>query len=538
MRVPRLGGTAAIASIGLALALVAFGFISGRERPTSVTSAQVACTSEAPPAEGVVVTDRGAVRGERSGGTYAFKGIPYAAPPVGALRWRAPEDAVCWDGIRSATDYGPACPQLDEGAVIGAEDCLTLNVWTPTTTPADGGLPVMVFIHGGGNAQGTSSQPIYDGRRLAEAGVVLVTFNYRLGPLGFLAHSALAAESAAGASGNYGILDQIAVLRWVQRNAHAFGGDPGRVTIFGESAGAVDTCVLLASPLAAGLFHRALMESGACLGGNLQGAGRTAERYVAASPCAGVGDIAACLRGLDAETALRVLPASVGVVSAGENQYGPVVDGYVLPRAPIDQIAAGEHNHVPLIVGVNAEETGQSAPRITSEVQYRAAVIAQFGPVLGERILARYPVEEYGSPRAALVAVTSDARFVCTARRSARTVAAHQQEAVYRYLFTQRLRGQAAALGAFHGLEVVFVFGTLGARGGITPSAEERALSDAMIGYWTRFAATGDPNGAGSTPWPVFDPQPDTHLVLGTPITSGAGIRAAQCNFWEELIGG
>lgn len=519
-----------------ALAVVAVVLGTTWLRPASDGAAQPECISTLGPSPGIVVTDRGAVQGERAGATYAFKGIPYAAPPVGALRWAPPVEAPCWPDLRSAAAFGAVCPQLDGEAVIGDEDCLTLNVWTPVDSTVSGPLPVMVFIHGGGNARGSSAQPIYDGRRLAEAGVVLVTFNYRLGPLGFLPHPSLLAEHQTG---NFGILDQIAALRWVQRNIAAFGGDPARVTIFGESAGAVDTCVLIASPLAAGLFHRAIMESGACLGPvAMRRAEDTGRRFVAASPCADATDIPACLRGLDTAQVLRTLPASVSVVSAGDNQYGPAVDGLVLPAAPIEIIHAGRHTRVPLIVGVNAEETGQAVGRVESVAQYRAAIVALFGPALAERIVAEYPVEAYGSPRAALVAVTSDVRFVCTARQAARVVAGNQLEPVYRYLFTQRLQGQAAVLGAFHGLELVFVFGTLGVQGGFTPSAEERALSEAIIGYWTRFAATGDPNGAGAPEWPRFERASDTHLVLGTPITAGAGIRTAQCDFWDSLVAG
>ncbi|MGH2603178.1 MAG: carboxylesterase/lipase family protein, partial [Dehalococcoidia bacterium] len=440
------------ALLGACVVIVGWPGSSGSEAPVT---AQPTCDAEVATEPGVVLTDRGVLRGERSGETYVFRGIPYAAPPVGELRWRPPSEHDCWTGERAATEFGPICPQLNaQREVVGDEDCLTLNVWTPAAPPA-APLPVMLFIHGGGNSQGAGSLPLYDGQRLAEQGdVVLVTLNYRLGPLGFLAHPTLDAESATGASGNYGILDQIAALRWVQRNIAAFGGDPSRVLIFGESGGAVDTCVLLASPLAAGLFQRALMESGACLGPGMQGAAASGPRFVAASPCAGVTDVPACLRGLDTAAVMAVLPPTVSVSGGGGNQYGPVIDGHVLPDAPLRMIQAGTHNHVPFAIGANADETARDVPPIGSEEAYRAALERMLGPSLAPVVAAAYPPAEYGGPRQALVAATSDARFICTARTAARAVAANQSEPVYRYFFTQALRGPAAAFGASHGLEL------------------------------------------------------------------------------------
>jgi para-nitrobenzyl esterase len=270
----------------------------------------------------------------------------------------------------------------------------------------------------------------------------------------------------------------------------------------------------------------------------MQGAGATGPRFVAASPCADATAVPACLRDLDVDTILRVLPPTVGVAATGENHYGPVIDGYVLPDAPLRLIQAGAHNHLPFAIGANADETSRDTPPIASEEQYRAALQRMFGAAVAPAVAAAYPPTDYGGPRQALIAATSDVRFICQARTAARAVAASQAEPVYRYFYTQALRGPLAASGAFHGLELAFVFGTLGAGGGYMPNDAERALSDAMVGYWSRFAATGDPNGDGAVAWPAYDVAADPYLRLGTPIAAGEGVRTAQCDFWERLAGG
>jgi para-nitrobenzyl esterase len=516
-------------------AVLAAGRLPLPGRTAGTAPAQDDCTTDVRPAPGVAVTDRGAVRGVPDGATYAFQGVPYAAPPVGALRFRPPAAAACWDGERPATAFGPPCPQPAGGGVTGEEDCLYLNVWTPAAVTGDAPLPVMVFIHGGGNVQGSPAQPVYNGRALAEHGAVVVTVSYRLGALGFLTHPALAAESAQGVSGNYGLLDQIAALRWVQRNIGAFGGDPGRVLIFGESAGGVNVCALLAAPAAAGLFHRAVIQSGGCPAPTRTAAERIGARVAAATGCATAADVAACLRALPAADLVTAVPVDVGAVRLVPPEFGPHVDGVVLPAAPLEAVRAGRHNRVPLIVGANADETSQMVGRIATEDEYRAAVYALLGQSLGELVLVRYPVAEHGTPRGAFIAATSDARFICPARVVARTVADAQPEPVYRYFFTHALEGPARALGAFHGLELAFVFGTLGTTSGYRPSDAERALAEALIGYWTRFAAAGDPNGAGAVPWPAYDPATDPYLQLDTPIAAGMGVRTAHCDFWEQL---
>ncbi|HMA29991.1 MAG TPA: carboxylesterase family protein [Thermoanaerobaculia bacterium] len=501
-------------------------------------TATSAVTLEVAAAPAVVATASGALRGVISGGAAVYKGIPYAAPPLGPLRLRPPVAADSWSWIRDASGFGNICPQLDDsGRVVGSEDCLVLNVWSPAV-PDPAPAPVLFWIHGGGNVEGAGSLAVYDGQAFVEQnGLVVVTLNYRLGALGFLAHPALDAESARGVSGNYGLLDQVAALGWVRRNIAAFGGDPARVLIAGESAGAVDVCSLLASPLARGLFARALMESGGCSQPPLSSAEAFGETIVEAAGCAGAPDVAACLRALSAEALTSAVPPQSNVSSSSGQLYGPNVDGFVLDASPAVALSSGAHHHVPFLIGANADETALDAPALPTEAAYQAAILAQFGGLLGPRILAQYPSTAFASPLKAWVAATTDARFVCPSRRIARAAARSQSEPVFRYFFTKSLDSTAAAaLGAYHSLELPFVFGTLDKFPGFTPSPRELALSGAMNGYWARFASSGDPNGAGATPWPRYEPALDPYLDLDNSIFSGAGVRTARCDFWDQLV--
>jgi para-nitrobenzyl esterase len=504
---------------------------------------QRACTTATANPPGVITTQYGAVSGTMESGVYAYKGIPYAAPPVGALRWRDPLPPDCWPDVRDASSFGSRCPQLSDGAVVGDEDCLTLNVWTPDPTAANGSMPVMLFIHGGGNVQGSASDTLrdgsylYDGAVLARnGGAVVVTINYRLGVFGFLAHPALSTEPGQTNHGNYGLADQIAALTWVQQNVAAFGGDPARVLIFGESGGARDVCALVASPRAAGLFSRALMESETCDAAPLARHEAAGETLAQTAGCADAADVPGCLRALPAQALVAALPVNVAdsLNSLSPLPYGPTVDGLLLPDVPLNVIRSGGANPVPLIVGSNADEMSLFAPRTVSAGQYESMVRRAF-PRLADKVLAQYPIDAYPSGRAAWVALTSDALFICPARGIARAAAAGLQAPVYRYLFTHTLSGAAGqALGAFHGLELRWVFGGITA-GGYRPTAAEQALSDAIIGYWSRFAATGDPNGAGAVVWPAYDPATDSYLGLDETIVAGHGVHTANCDFWNSL---
>ncbi len=524
----------------VALAVLALGCAAisrGAAAPHPVAAAQ-ACGTGVTARAGATVTDRGAVAGVREGESWAYKGIPYAAPPVGALRWQPPQEPDCWPGERPATEFGASCPQMTANGVGGQEDCLTLNVWTPAAA-ADSPRPVLVFIHGGGNVQGTSSQRTYDGRELAaRGGGVVVTLNYRLGIFGYLAHPALSAESARGISGNYGIMDQLAALRWVQRNIAAFGGDPARVLVFGESAGAVNVCVLVASPQAAGLFSSALMQSGGCNQPLLGTAERSGQEVAEGAGCADAATAAACLRALSVEAAVRARVVPIAAGSLGRQPYGPVVDGFILEGSPLAIIAAGRHNRVPFAVGANADETaGLNPPRITDEDDYRAALTRQFGAQAAAALMAQYPVSEHESAFQAYVRLSSDAAFVCPSRTIARA-AVRGGSPAYRYFFTQELSNRAAgALGAFHGLELAYLFRTLGAASAYRATADDLAVSDAMIAAWTSLAATGNPNAPGAPAWPAYDIATDAHLVLGTPVTAAEGVRTAKCDFWDRATG-
>jgi len=481
---------------------------------------------------GSILTEGGVVSGTASGGSMSYRGIPFAAPATGALRWRPPAPAAPWTGVRAAAAFGPVCAQLDDaGNVTGSEACLFLNVWTPSTPPPSL-LPVLLFIHGGGNAAGAGSYPYYDGTTFAENGrAVVVTVNYRLSSFGWLAQPFLSAETRRGVSGNYGTYDQLAALRWVKRNIAAFGGDPARVMIFGESAGGVNVCTLFASPLAKGLFERALVESGGCTQKPLSDFIAFGDTLTQNAGCPHAADPAACLRGLPFEAILRALPPVVTVATSSGQLWGPAVDGFVLRDSPEIVIGKGEHNKVPFAIGANSDETGQAAPPVATEAEYRALVVAQAG-ALAPLILARYPVSAFATPRKAYIAVTSDSRFICPARRFARA-AAKGGSPVFRYFFSYPA---SRLYGAVHGVELPFVFGSLDAVPAYTPGATERALSESMNASWARFAASGDPSVPGSVPWPAYDPVRDRTFVWDAPPASVDGIRSEACDFWDSLL--
>lgn len=497
------------------------------DRPAPVT-----VVVDAPP--GAVPTEGGAVSGIASGGSASYRGIPFAAPPSGALRWRPPAPAAAWSGVRNANAFGSVCAQLDEsGNLTGSEDCLSLNVWAPAMPPASP-VPVLFFIHGGGNAAGAGSYPYYDGTTFAENGrAVVVTVNYRLSSFGWLAQPFLSAETRRGISGNYGTFDQLAALRWVKRNIAAFGGDPGRVAIFGESAGGVNVCTLFASPLGKGLFERAVVQSGGCTQRPLSEFVAFGNTLTEKAGCAAAADPAACMRAVPFDALLRALPPVVTVASPSGQLWGPAVDGFVLRDSPDVVIARGEHNKVPFALGANADETGSAAPLIASEAEYRALVTAQVG-AFAPLVLARYPASAYATPRKAYVAVTTDARFVCPSRRFARA-AAKGGSPVFRYFFSYPA---SRLYGAVHGIELPFVFGSFAAIPGYSPDATVRTLSESMNASWSRFAATGDPAVPGGAAWPAYDPVRDRTFVWDAPSASVDGIRTEACDFWDSLLTG
>jgi para-nitrobenzyl esterase len=479
-----------------------------------------------------VQIDVGCVRGTSTAGASAFLGVPYAAPPSGSLRWKAPQAVSRWSDVYDASKPGNECVQLDAGQVVGSEDCLNLDLWTPNARPSSP-LPVMVFIHGGGNTMGSASVPGLNGQYLAQKqGVVVVNVNYRLGLLGFLAHPALDAESSFHVSGNYALLDQIAALQWVQRNVAAFGGDPTRVLLYGQSGGARDTCMQLASSLSKGLFSAALMESGNCeetrFLDKIQALKATEDRYasiVVKAGCDAAADVAACLRAVPIGDLVGVTQAGLGP----DWEPLPNVDGHVLADFPFHLFVTGQHpNSVPFVIGTNQDEfalPGLINPPITDAAAYAAKVRAVFGDASAAQILAEYPVQAYPSAQDAMVALWSEQHFTCPARRYARAIAAGQSAKVYRYFFTR-----AGANGAAHGLELRYLFHTFASR---VPAADEQLAGD-IEGYWARFAASGDPNGNGATPWPAYGAA-DPFLQLDAPPATGAGVRTAHCDFWDGL---
>ncbi len=507
---------------------------------TALCSATALSAGDGP----LVRTLSGPVEGRTAGGADAFLGIPYAAAPAGPLRWLPPRPREPWIEVLEATDWPPPCPQKTaSGEVVGDEDCLFLNVWSPSGA-APGSLPVLVFLHGGANVRGSTSlvqvgTRLYEGDLLAaRGGVVVVTVQYRLGLLGFLVHPALGAES-----GNYGLLDQQAALRWVRDNIAAFGGDPDRVMLFGESAGATDTLMHLVSPGAAGLFSRALLQSGG------PGARPAAERAVEglrlaeALGCSGP-DAAACLRARTPEELVLAPDRTGEPPSTGggivRTPVGPTIDGRIIPEDPLRALEAGRFHHVPLVVGVNSDETRLWVPEL-GEAAYELLVrslLAPWGPGTARRALELYPVGEGGFPTAteAWAAMTGDIQFVCPARRIARAAARSQDRPVRRYLFSHGLSGPVfGPFGAVHGLELFFVFQRLERMTPHEPTAEDLELERTVLELWTSFAATGIPTADGAPAWPAVVPPADPYLDLAVPVTTGEGLRTERCDFWDGL---
>lgn len=504
------------------------------------------CASESGPPSGcagdamTACTAQGAVRGTPQGGVIAFKGLPYAAPPVGTRRWQAPAPPTAWTGVRDGSQFGPVCPQLANGAVVGDEDCLTLNVWTPTLRPAQP-LPVMIFFTGGGNhsysGQGGNifGGVNYNGEVLGRAGAVFVSFNYRLGALGFLAHPALDARSPDKVSGNYGSQDQIAMLRWVHDNIAAFGGDPHRVMVFGTSAGGGNICALMTAPSARGLFQRAAMESSVPTGceiptlADLEAS--TGKNVVAKLGC-DRGDSMSCLAGKSTAELVQAVPGTFGVLP---RIYGPVVDGKVFPEQPRAVIARGAHAHVPVIIGNNLHETMQfvgGLGPVPDAAAYEAALAKVFG-ASAPRAAAEYPPSSYASPREALVRATTDALFTCQSLRVARLLSSRQEEPVYRYLFTHSLDNDPDlhALGAVHTIEHAFLFPW---QGSYKPTAVDLAVQRQVVSDWTALAANGRVPANETPVWPAAEPG-DRLLRIDADSRVESGDAGAHCGFWDTV---
>lgn len=488
----------------------------------------------------------GLIAGDDRDGVRSFKGIPFAAPPVGDLRWKPPQPVKPWYDTRACTAFSPRCPQPKSFITISAEpmdeDCLYLNVWTEAKN-ADAKLPVMVWIHGGGYTTGSGSQPLYDGAALARQGVVVVTINYRLGPFGFLAHPLLSKESPHAASGNYGLLDQIAALAWVQENIAAFGGDPNRVAIFGESAGAGSVGHLLVSPLAKGLFQRAILQSGTALGPKRH----LRERVNAQEPMEQIGlqiakdlgcdtatDSLAAFRAVSAEKLLEASQPAQGLAPGGPGtRFWPIVDGWVVPDEPMLLFERGQYHRVPLLIGSNADEATLFLRQFDVKRGYEALARAYVGP-LADPLMERFPAPgdndtDVAAAVSRLVSVTS---FIAPARVMARTFSKDDQQA-FLYHFTRVSPGLARrSLGATHGAEIGYVFDTLPAFGF---DDGDRKLSRVMSACWVQFAKTGDPNGPGLPTWPAYLATSDQHLEFGDEVITGRGLYKEACDLLEKV---
>ena len=467
-----------------------------------------------------VQTSFGTLEGEHIGKVFAFKGIPYAKPPVGDLRWRPPEQVSGWPGVLKATQFGARCMQ---GAIFPdmkfrdkgpSEDCLYLNVWTPNISTA-AHLPVLVWIYGGGFQAGATSEPRQDGAKLTAKGVVVVSMNYRLGVFGFFSHPDLTAESAHHASGNYGLLDQAAALAWVQKNIAAFGGDPAKVTIFGESAGSISVSAQMASPRSEGLFQKAIGESGSVfmLGNNRIQPLRQTEK---------MGAQFATKLGVATLAALRAIPAdrllSAALTNKGE-RFWPNIDGWFIPDAPSAIYAAGKQAHVPLLAGWNADEQGYQgllAHEAPTPEKYQAKVRAAYGANAAE-ILKQFPGDTDDQVRHSARDLASDRFIAFSTWRWLELQLKTGNAAVYRYHFEQappQPSGQPSH-GAYHSADIEYVFETLDSKD-LPWTPADRKLSDIISSYWTNFAKTGDPNGAGLPNWPGYTSAtgyPLMHLI-------------------------
>jgi para-nitrobenzyl esterase len=511
----------------------------------AVLVASASFAAWADPKGPVIATDDGPVRGTTVGKVQAFRGIPYAAAPVGDLRWRAPQPHGGWQGVLDASNFGAHCPQIATpyGIASSNEDCLFLNVFTPGKTNEGQPhlLPVMFWIHGGALVVGESDG--YDPTPLVSKGVIVVTINYRLGWLGFLAHPALSAETANGASGNYGLMDQQAAMRWVQRNIRNFGGDASNVTIFGESAGGLSTHSQLVSPLAAGLFNRAIVESGAysLTQPSLVAAKGQGTAFAAAAGC--TSQTAACLRGLS-------VPAILGAPTP--SSIVPNVDGFVLPMSVGAALTSGQFNRVPVIEGSNHDEwrlfvaqteAGTGIPLAAAD--YIAAIEATFGlpPALamfyGTTV---YPLSAYPppstAPSVALGAIGTDVVFACNARIAARSLSKYVP--TFQYQFNDPNAPMlyfppvSFPTGAYHASELTYLFNL--SQTPVPPppfTAGQQSLSDAMTSYWTQFARSGDPNSIGAPNWPAYGTSDlFQSLEPSTPVTRSGFVTDHKCAAW------
>lgn len=500
-----------------------------------------------------VSTQFGPIQGSLNGSIHQFLGIPFAKPPVGALRWAPPQNPNSWTSTLLTNSFAPVCPQktFAQGGTTytlsGNEDCLYLNVWTPQLNTAN--LPVLVFIHGGGNQQGGASETgagtqMYVGKNMAERGnAVIVTIQYRLGPLGFLVHPGLEPENANNVSGNYAAMDQLLALNWVHNNISNFGGDPNKVMIFGESAGGVNVGNLLTTPLAAGLFQKACIQSASPVIGNYNSAKSKGIAYVDSFTNTG-NDVQkiAYMRSLPADTIIKyeTPPLSGGAV---QMNWQSVVDNQIFTDYPYQQFQSGNFNKVPVMLGSNSEEMSLSAPQNVTPIMVTALINATTPASLQAQATSLYPPgTNTTQARQSYVGILTDAQFTATTRRVAQCISANQSEPVWRYFFTHKHTvPQLASFGSYHGMELFYVFNnwenaTLGSGPFFKP--QDDSVQNAMLAYWINFANTGNPNNPGLVTWPQYNGASDCYLeIKATPNGTQCGLRTTQSNLWDNAIG-
>ncbi len=494
-----------------------------------------------------IKTAQGPVMGrkEKSAHVCVYQGIPYAAPPVGELRWKPPQPALKRASALIATEFGPQCPQakgntlelLVAGSMKQSEDCLSLNIYRPA---AAGALPVMVWIHGGDLLQGSGSSGMYDGKIMAgEKKLVLVTINYRLGPFGYLYHPALAAEDAHQSSGNYGLMDQVKALEWVKENISGFGGNPENITIFGQSAGGWSVCHLLASPLAKGLFLHAIIMSGGCECARTVEQGESYGREFAQRLGCDGADVAACLRSK---------PAPEVVAAMGKDWqemlgiFFPHVDGYALKEMPLEALRSGRYNQVPLMAGSTRDEFKLFANEIKGRnsktlPELKSATEKYMSAKLGDELFTLYPPDQYPKPKDAVYDAVGDAYIGCPTFRAAAAASKFQPAYYYRFDFDELIFSKM--IGAAHGLDLPLVFGNYGDppmsllyTGGQEKKAAQ--LSEIMIGYWTDFAKTGNPTGPGLPDWKPYAGAAGARLILDLPVGSNKEQMLEKCDYWAK----
>jgi para-nitrobenzyl esterase len=487
----------------ICIILIGFSFLAG--------------CAQKEPASALVKTDAGSVSGTDQNGIRVYLGIPFAAPPTGGLRWKPPAAVQPWDGVKDTKQYSATCPQPASPAPLNmSEDCLYLNVWTPAKS-ADEKLPVMVFFYGGGFKDVAFSMPVYNGTTLAEKGVIVVTPNYRLGALGFLAHPQLDAESPHNASGNYGILDQQAALSWVQRNIDKFGGDPSRVTIFGQSAGAESVLVHVASPTSKGLFSQAIVESGPFWANGAiinathpkADAEQSGVEYAQGLGYAGP-DAIAQMRKLSPEALINATPSpSAGFWTTHTVLFEPTVDGWILPDSLDNLYLLHRENPVPLMIGSNANDgTTLSSGANMTVPEYVSFMKGRFGKD-ADTVLLKYPANSTAEVQLRLAQIMTDYDFSDSVKYAAGSLGDISPD-TYLYRYSYILPGQPN--GAFHGSETFMLFGV----SGIKP---DPAVAASVVDLWTRFAKTGDPNGGMNVTWPNYTRENGRYLDINETMT-------------------